>query len=152
MKQFCMKIDLISQGRENVLFLPSNMAAVTSHENSLYIPQAQVYCYESYELSEPSNKFTWSCGLLGTSMKLKERPEYTLQFVQSLPSSPPVFNITTAVTPRRMPYPRRDVVPKKFDIVGQNPWKGSHNRIQPVETMRIILKREVGSPSYACIS
>ena len=36
MKQFCMKIDLISQGRENVLFLPSNMAAMTSHENALY--------------------------------------------------------------------------------------------------------------------
>ena len=35
MKQFCMKIDLISQGRENVLFLSSNMAAMTSHENSL---------------------------------------------------------------------------------------------------------------------
>ena len=33
MKQFCMKIDLISQ-RENVLFLPSNMAAMTSHENA----------------------------------------------------------------------------------------------------------------------
>ena len=33
MKQFCMKIDLISQRRENVLFLPSNMAAMTSHEN-----------------------------------------------------------------------------------------------------------------------
>ena len=36
MKQFCMKIDLISQGRENVLFLSSNMAAMTSHENALY--------------------------------------------------------------------------------------------------------------------
>ena len=36
MKQFCMKIDLISQGRENVLFLPSNMAAMTSHENALF--------------------------------------------------------------------------------------------------------------------
>ena len=36
MKQFCMKIDLISQRRENVLFLPSNMAAMTSHENALY--------------------------------------------------------------------------------------------------------------------
>ena len=35
MKQFCMKIDLISQGRENVLFLPSSMAAVTSRENAL---------------------------------------------------------------------------------------------------------------------
>ena len=35
LKQFCMKIDLISQGRENVLFLPSNMAAMTSHENAL---------------------------------------------------------------------------------------------------------------------
>ena len=34
MKQFCMKIDLISQGRENVLFLRSNMAAMTSHENA----------------------------------------------------------------------------------------------------------------------
>ena len=30
-----MKIYLISQGRENVLFLPSNMAAMTSHENAL---------------------------------------------------------------------------------------------------------------------
>ena len=30
-----MKIDLISQGRENVLFLPSNMAAMTSH--ALYV-------------------------------------------------------------------------------------------------------------------
>ena len=36
MKQFCMKIDLISQGQENVLFLPSNMVAMTSHENALY--------------------------------------------------------------------------------------------------------------------
>ena len=35
MKQFCMKIDLISQRRENVLLLPSNMAAMTSHENTL---------------------------------------------------------------------------------------------------------------------
>ena len=35
MKQFCMKIDLISQRRENVLFLPSNMAATTSHESAL---------------------------------------------------------------------------------------------------------------------
>ena len=34
MKQFYMKIDLISQGRENVLFLPSNMVAMTSHENA----------------------------------------------------------------------------------------------------------------------
>ena len=32
-----MEIDLISQGRENVLFSPSNMAAVTSHENALYV-------------------------------------------------------------------------------------------------------------------
>ena len=36
MKQFCMKIDNISQGRENVLFLLSNKAAMTSHENALY--------------------------------------------------------------------------------------------------------------------
>ena len=36
MKQFCMKIDLISQRRENVLFLPSNMAAMTLLENALY--------------------------------------------------------------------------------------------------------------------
>ena len=35
MKQFCMKIDHISQRRENVLFLPSNMAVMTSHENAL---------------------------------------------------------------------------------------------------------------------
>ena len=34
MKQFCMKIDIIFQGRENVLFWPSNMAAMTSHENA----------------------------------------------------------------------------------------------------------------------
>ena len=40
MKQFCMKIDLISQGRENVLCLPSNMAAMTSHENTLYTNKA----------------------------------------------------------------------------------------------------------------
>ena len=37
MKQFCMKIDLISQRRGNVLFLPSNVAAMTSHENALYL-------------------------------------------------------------------------------------------------------------------
>ena len=37
MKQFCMKIDLISQRRENVLFLPSNMAAMTSHESTVCI-------------------------------------------------------------------------------------------------------------------
>ena len=37
MKQFCMKIDLIFQRRENVLFLPSNMAAMTSHENALFV-------------------------------------------------------------------------------------------------------------------
>ena len=36
MKQFCMKIDLFSQRRENVLFLPSNMAAMTSHEDALW--------------------------------------------------------------------------------------------------------------------
>ena len=34
MKQFCMKIDLISR-RENVLFLPSNMVVMTSHKNAL---------------------------------------------------------------------------------------------------------------------
>ena len=34
MKQFRMKKDLISL-RENVLFLPSNMAAMTSDENAL---------------------------------------------------------------------------------------------------------------------
>ena len=33
-KQFCMKIYLISKGRDNVLFLPSNIAAMTSHENA----------------------------------------------------------------------------------------------------------------------
>ena len=35
MKQFCIKIDLISQGRENALSLPANMAAMTSHECSV---------------------------------------------------------------------------------------------------------------------
>ena len=44
MKQFCMKIDLIPHRRENV-FLPSNMAAVTSHENALYgACTCMVYC------------------------------------------------------------------------------------------------------------
>ena len=33
MKQFCMKIDLISKGRENVLFLSLNIATMTPHEN-----------------------------------------------------------------------------------------------------------------------
>ena len=42
-----MKIDLISQGRENVLFLPSNMAAMTSHEKLAY--QKDIYSvYLSY--------------------------------------------------------------------------------------------------------
>ena len=36
------EIDLISQGRENVLFLPSNMATMTSHENALYAECGQV--------------------------------------------------------------------------------------------------------------
>ena len=41
MKQFCMKIDLISQERENVLFLPSNMEAMSwSHENA----QERTFC------------------------------------------------------------------------------------------------------------
>ena len=35
MKEFCMKIGPISQGKENVLFLPSNLAAMASHENAL---------------------------------------------------------------------------------------------------------------------
>ena len=35
MNQFRMKIDLISQRRQNVLFLPSSMAARTLHENAL---------------------------------------------------------------------------------------------------------------------
>ena len=35
MKLFCMIIGLISQRRENVLFLPSDMGAITSHENAL---------------------------------------------------------------------------------------------------------------------
>ena len=38
MKRFCMKIDLTSQGRENVLFLSSSMAAMTLHENALLQP------------------------------------------------------------------------------------------------------------------
>ena len=42
MKQFCMKIDLISQGRGNESFLPSNMAAMTSHENALYIFEPRI--------------------------------------------------------------------------------------------------------------
>ena len=46
MKQFRLKIDLISQGRENVLFLPSNMAAMTSHENALYsFTRTPIYVY-----------------------------------------------------------------------------------------------------------
>ena len=42
MKQFCMKIDLISPGRGNVLFLPSSMAVMTSHENALYIFESRI--------------------------------------------------------------------------------------------------------------
>ena len=52
MKQFCMKIDLISQGRQNVLFLPTNMVAMTSRENALldqaklaYVIRSQVNLY-----------------------------------------------------------------------------------------------------------
>ena len=47
MKHFCMKIDLIFQRRENVLFLTSNMAAMTSHENALL---------QSYNRDARSNK------------------------------------------------------------------------------------------------
>ena len=42
MKQFCMKIELISQRRENVLFLHSNMAAMTSRENAHCL--TDLYC------------------------------------------------------------------------------------------------------------
>ena len=48
-KQFCMKIDLISQRRENVLFLPSSMAAMTSHENVL-LAKVQLCEYRSQTL------------------------------------------------------------------------------------------------------
>ena len=42
MKQFCMKIYLISEGRENVLFMPSSMAAMTSRQNALFIKAAAI--------------------------------------------------------------------------------------------------------------
>ena len=42
MKQFCMKINLISQRRENVLFLPSNMAAMTTR--NMKTPYSPVLC------------------------------------------------------------------------------------------------------------
>ena len=48
MKQFCMKINLISQGRENVLFLPSNMAAMTSHENALWVTSKYIRRHETF--------------------------------------------------------------------------------------------------------
>ena len=47
-KQFCVKIYLISQGREKVLFLPSNMVAMTSHENARSLSLAcalSIYTY-----------------------------------------------------------------------------------------------------------
>ena len=47
MKQFCMKKDLIYQGRENVLFLSSNMAAMTSHENALQSAPKNVPLFRS---------------------------------------------------------------------------------------------------------
>ena len=54
MKQFCMKIDLISKRRENV---PSNMAAMTSHENALLSLFLQVkldFCRRTEESMSPS--------------------------------------------------------------------------------------------------
>ena len=51
MKQFCMKIDLISQERKNVLFLPSNMAAMTSRENALYsswLPPSSILTFHTF--------------------------------------------------------------------------------------------------------
>ena len=45
-KQFCMKIYLISKGRDNVLFLPSNMAAMTSHENASSIEKSLLFCFQ----------------------------------------------------------------------------------------------------------
>ena len=61
LKQFCMKIDLISQGRENVEFLPSNMAAMTSHENALY---QGVSCYVQWLDSGvfPKKVIYFGCG------------------------------------------------------------------------------------------
>ena len=57
LKQFCMKIDVISQGKENLLFLPSNMAAMTSHENALLSLFLQVkldFCRRTEESMSPS--------------------------------------------------------------------------------------------------
>ena len=49
MKQFCLKIDLISHRRENVLFLPSNMATMTSHENALYqYPESSIFLIKKW--------------------------------------------------------------------------------------------------------
>ena len=56
MKQFCTKIDIISLGRENVLFLPSNMAAMTSHENALYCTYI-IYAYNLTGLKTPAKLF-----------------------------------------------------------------------------------------------
>ena len=70
LKQFCMKIDLISQRRENVLFLPSNMAAMTSHENALYICARESWF-------PGKTVFPWSSGWVGESNDLCQfnRPE-----------------------------------------------------------------------------
>ena len=42
MKQFCMKIDIISQGRENVLFLLFNMAMLREKECNWFRSQNPV--------------------------------------------------------------------------------------------------------------
>ena len=77
MKQFCMKIDLISQGRENVLFLPSNMTAMTSHANASRRPcwrakTMKQFCMKIdlisrkcivFALQRGSNDVTWKCSI-----------------------------------------------------------------------------------------
>ena len=79
MKQFCMKIDRISQGRENALFLPSNMAAMTSHENALYF-QFTV-CGYYYFIYTDSGKYLNQ----KSELDLKKKPDgYLVRTPQAL--------------------------------------------------------------------
>ena len=64
MKQFCMKINLISQGRENVLFLPSSMAAMMSHENALHVMIRELRENPDFLESLCRQRRSWSTGAI----------------------------------------------------------------------------------------
>ena len=83
MKQFCMKIDLISQWRENVLFLPSNMAAMTSHENALFKLHSLHFLPMTAPLQRLQRKTKTNCKLFLSSLflcwDLKEISDYRVR-------------------------------------------------------------------------